>query len=57
MKNECTAWQTQSIETERAYQLHKYVSLHCFFYSVKKVMTPEAAQLSISGCVCIHVCS
>lgn len=28
-----------------------------FFYSVKKVMTPEAAQLSISGCVCIHVCS
>lgn len=31
MKNECTAWQTQSIETERAYQLHKYVSLHCFF--------------------------
>lgn len=29
MENGCTALERQSIETERAYQLHKYVYQHC----------------------------
>ena len=48
------ALQTQSIETERAYQMHKYVYLH----SAGRVMTSEAVQLVLARpCPSVHVCS